>query len=519
MNEDDQPITPEAEADIAKYERRQAQGLANFPFDGETAFLKQKDGKDYAPHLLEVMRVVSGWYVKREFKYYDVENLQVSYNSADIKQVIAQKMRVEFPLLTLTKQGWADFFSVLLEPPVMALNPEQSIPVWSGKRVCIPNNDMKVIFENGVAVVNIWERPAYRDTEGSEDTAFQELLEWVIPAKTEREHFLNWLSWSIKNEDKKPKWAVMLHSRKQGTGKSTVTDVCKELFGVSNTARVNGVNKLVGRFNKEVLENKLVVVEEVELKRGSSQANSLKSLITEDSTMVEAKGMPAYVENIYCSFIMTTNHIPVWIEETDRRFFILDFDHDGHNNGGKDYKEFSKLVGRVYEQISTKSGVKGIYTELMARNLDEFNAMSLDVQNQSTGIMEQLKGLSPDVAKQQLEEILEEQSIVFVPVSYAIQLVNHIAKREVNSQTHLFSELGWQKSKFAWGGKGQKWCWHKPSEQPARDGKVWCNGNYQPMKTQERRIKMFLHPKEYDEKDRARLEQNDGLKVTRLDIG
>ena len=155
----------------------------------------------------------------------------------------------------------------------------------------------------------------------------------------------------------------------------------------------------------------------------------------------------------------------------------------------------------------------------MARNLDEFNAMSLDVQNQSTGIMEQLKGLSPDVAKQQLEEILEEQSIVFVPVSYAIQLVNHIAKREVNSQTHLFSELGWQKSKFAWDGKGQKWCWHKPSEHPARDGKVWCNGNYQPMKTQERRIKMFLHPEDYDEKDRALLEKNDGVKVTRLDIG
>ena len=91
MNEDDQPLTPENEADIAKYERRQAQGLANFPFEGEKAFIKQKDGKDYAPHLLEAMRIVSGWYVKREFKYYDVDNLQVSYNSADIKQVIAQK--------------------------------------------------------------------------------------------------------------------------------------------------------------------------------------------------------------------------------------------------------------------------------------------------------------------------------------------------------------------------------------------------------------------------------------------
>jgi hypothetical protein len=43
--------------------------------------------------------------------------------------------------------------------------------------------------------------------------------------------------------------------------------MCKALFGVANTGRTNGVSKLVSRFNKEVLENKLVIVEEVEVKK------------------------------------------------------------------------------------------------------------------------------------------------------------------------------------------------------------------------------------------------------------
>jgi hypothetical protein len=89
---------------------------------------------------LRVCRIVSSWYVKKANYYHDVTNLQVRYQPHDIKQVIVHRMREAFPKWAPSEQLWRDFFKVLLDPPVNKLNPEMSIPVWSGKRVCLPAN-------------------------------------------------------------------------------------------------------------------------------------------------------------------------------------------------------------------------------------------------------------------------------------------------------------------------------------------------------------------------------------------
>lgn len=298
----------------------------------------------------------------------------------------------------------------------------------------------------------------------------------------ERNVFLDWLSWVLQYEDQKPAWSVMLYSEKQGTGKSTLADVLRALFGNQNTGRINGVGKLVGRFNKEVLENKLVIVEEVEVKRGSAQANSLKSLVTEDSTMVEAKHLPAYVEDIYCAFLMTTNHLPLWLEESDRRFFIMEFDHQGYANGGSEYDTFTKLVGDLKSQLRSDAGIKGIYDQLMARDVSPDFGLKLDIRRHRTEFMRKLSDLSPDVAKQLLEEKLNSQDIVFVPVDLASKLINKISPREINAQTHLFTELGWKKGKFAWSGGPQRRAWYRiidPEKLPAR-GRVYVGTRTDP---------------------------------------
>ena len=494
---DDAPLTDEATAFLAQYDRREEQGLGNFPFEGGLEpFTKTDDptANYTVADIREVSRIVASWYVKKANWYHDVTNLQVKYQPHDIKQVIVHRMREVFPLWRPSEQDWRDFFKLLLDPPVNKLNPEMSIPVWSGKRVCLPANPQRVFFKDGTATVNIWEVPAYRREVGIAHAAFDNFLRFVIPRESEREVFLNWLAWALQHEKKKPSWAVMLYSNKQGTGKSTLTDVLKALFGENNTGRTNGVGKLVGRFNKEILENKLVIVEEVEVKRGSPQANSLKSLITEDSTMVEAKGLPAYVEQIHCAFVMTTNHLPLWLEESDRRFFILDFNHEGYANGGADYTRFTKLVAELKNQIRNPEGIKGIYDKLMSRDVPDDFGSKLDITAHSTEIMTRLRDLSPDVAKQIIDEVLEEKHIVFVPVEYASKIINLYAHREINAQTHLFQELGWKKGKFAWGGGAQKWAWVKEIEAkyPAARGKVWSGHNWDDMSKQVEKVESLL---------------------------
>ena len=488
-------LSPEAQAYLDVIERRIEQGLTHHPFpDGITSGLIRlgNDGNPYNPSIKEITREVSGWFVKKDNKFYDVNNLQVSYTAQDLKQVIVNRTKVLFPNLDLTKKDLGDFFRVLLDPPMTNANPEENVAVWSGHTTCIPANNQKIFFKDGVVSINIWQTPNYRRVVGVKGTALDDFLNYIIPVEAERAVFLDWLAWSLKHEEQKPRWAIMLYSQKQGTGKTVLTDLMKDLFGVANTSRINGVRQLVARFNKEVLQHKLVVVEEIELRKGSKEANQVKSLITEDSTTVEAKGLPSSVEDINCAFVMTSNHLPTWLEEADRRFYILNFNHEGYNNGGKDYDKFVGLVKNLKEQTNTEAGIKGIYDDLMARDLTNHNAMSLNVMKHSTGIMKELQLLSPDVVKVELQEILEANNIVLFTTKQAKKLIELFANREANAQTHLFTELGYKKQRFAWGGnKSQRACWYKPSADPER-GEVLVGGIRAPIAHQINKVDGLL---------------------------
>jgi len=70
--------------------------------------------------------------------------------------------------------------------------------------------------------------------------------------------------------------------------------------------------------------------------------------------------------------------------------------------------------------------------------------------------------------------------------------INCFAFREANSQTHLFTELGYKKARFAWGGvKSQRACWFLPSADPDR-GEVLVGGIRAPMEQQVNKVSELL---------------------------
>ena len=80
---DDAPLTDEAEALLAHYERREEQGLGNFPFEGGLEpFTKASDPTVHytISDIREVCRIVASWYVKKANWDHDVTNLQVKYH-------------------------------------------------------------------------------------------------------------------------------------------------------------------------------------------------------------------------------------------------------------------------------------------------------------------------------------------------------------------------------------------------------------------------------------------------------
>lgn len=126
-DEDNHPMTDEAQAYLDKYDKRLEQGLGFFPHkDTGPVFVRLgDDGKPYRADAHEVLRAVSGWYVKKDNKFHDVENLQTKFAPHDVKQVVVQRIKVQFPTFHLDSGGWADFFKVLLDPPVNDLDPEK----------------------------------------------------------------------------------------------------------------------------------------------------------------------------------------------------------------------------------------------------------------------------------------------------------------------------------------------------------------------------------------------------------
>ena len=160
----DLPITDEVQISLDIDARRAEQGLDYFPFNGSTdRFYKEGPEQHYTKeNAAEVLRIVSSWYVKKNNAYHDVNNLQVKYQPHDIKQVIVQRMIENFPCWRLSDQGWRDFFKLLLDPPVNNVNPEASIPVWSGQQIFVPGKRQKIIFSDGTASINTWVEPKYR---------------------------------------------------------------------------------------------------------------------------------------------------------------------------------------------------------------------------------------------------------------------------------------------------------------------------------------------------------------------
>ncbi|MFY0692611.1 MAG: hypothetical protein JXR14_11895 [Paracoccaceae bacterium] len=295
--------------------------------------------------LARVSKALSSWYVRRDGKYFELENLFTTLSRKDVERAGFLRIRQEFPELRSPVPVMSAAFDRVIEE--LHDDPEQSIPTWNGRVECKPGEG-RMIWSRGMVAVNAWEEPGYRSLRVNEADygPFEAFLQFLFPREPEREMVLHWLAWNLQNEGDKPGWAVFLYSQTKGTGKSTFCRLVSKLFGEENSATQNNLTKLTGRFNMTMLRSKLVISEELKLKAETESANALKTYITESVTVGEMKGREAERVQQCCAFLFTTNHLPSWIEAGDRRLYVVEIDHEGHAAGPR-ADEFAALVGRV----------------------------------------------------------------------------------------------------------------------------------------------------------------------------
>ena len=410
-------------------------------------------GRVVVASLAEILQTVAQWYVRKNNKYYDVDVPGEVLSRDDVERVIIQRLKVSFPGNKIPQDVVRQILQKLIRD--IFVSPRESIPIWSGIRKSIPGNPNKLIFSpHMTATINTWRVPSYRQL--GEDSAdwgpFEAFLETMFPREEERDMLVNWLAWCLQNEGEKPGWAPFLYSSTKGSGKSTLASICAKLFGVENSSTENNVSKLVSRFNAPVLENKFVICEELQIPPGSDKANAVKTFITERHTMTEHKGHDVQLVEQVCAFMFTTNHIPLWLERGDRRFYVVEIDHDGHRFGPRG-DAFAALVAETLEYLEDPRNLAMLYNALMRYRLPkDFSALSLDVQGSSTHVMKTIQSASWDLNVELFEDELNRMELVAIPASALTSLSEALGNPKANVIKHWLLNLNWSRHKVKWGG-------------------------------------------------------------------
>src|SRR5262245_21373486 len=150
---------------------------------------------------------------------------------------------------------------------------------------------------------------------------------WQVICRRDKAKFkylMLWLAWAVQNPDKFPGTIIVLKSRKQGTGKSTIGVVMLTIFG-QHGALIDDSDRLLGRFNDWVEPVSFILADEILFAGDHKTADKLKSRVTANTFQIEHRGGAVRQRPNRLHLMMTTNHDhAVAAGVGDRRLVVYD---------------------------------------------------------------------------------------------------------------------------------------------------------------------------------------------------
>ena len=196
---------------------------------------------------------------------------------------------------------------------------------------------------------NLWQGFACEAQPGDCTLFLDHLRQNVCGGVEERfDYLIKWMARAVQTPAT-PGYAAVVMRGGQGTGKSIVAKTFGSLFG-RHFMQVTDPKHLVGSFNAHLRDCVVLFGDEAFYAGDKKHASILKMLVTEESLMVEAKGVDAETSPNYVHLLLASND--EWVvpaEKGDRRYFVLDVSdarkedhvyfraiHDQMNNGGRE---------------------------------------------------------------------------------------------------------------------------------------------------------------------------------------
>lgn len=193
----------------------------------------------------------------------------------------------------------------------------------------------------GLGILNLWDGWPVKMAPGEAELFKHHLKTFVCGGDEETFNWvMGWLAHSVQKVHETPTTALVL-AGPQGSGKNVIVSLLFELFG-RYTMMCTQSTQLVGNFNSHLMDKLFVFANEAFFAGNKKEANALKSLVTDETMIVEPKGVDAFQVKKHFRLILASNEERVVnLEIDDRRFAVLRADALAFNN---DREYFGGLI-------------------------------------------------------------------------------------------------------------------------------------------------------------------------------
>lgn len=223
-----------------------------------------------------------------------------------------------------------------------------------------------IVFAPGREVpeaYNLWQGFACEARPGSCQSFLNHILTNICGGNSDYyEYLLNWMARCVQKPDSPGEIAVVLRGR-MGTGKGKFTKVFGSLWG-RHFLQVSDSKHLTGNFNSHLRDCVVLFGDEAFFAGDRRHESVLKTLITEETIIIEAKGIDAEAAPNFVHLLLASNSdwvVPAGAD--DRRFFVLDVSDTNVQD-----TEFFAAIDREIEN----GGREALLHLLMTRNLSGF---------------------------------------------------------------------------------------------------------------------------------------------------
>ena len=222
---------------------------------------------------------------------------------------------------------------------------------------------------DGEGIYNLWRGFSVEARPGDKHRRFIEHLREDLCGDRQDllDYLLNWMALAVQKPAASGQVAIVLRGRK-GTGKSFFAKTFGRLFGRHYWA-VSNAKHIVGNFNMHLRDCVVLFGDEAFWAGDKEHESVLKALITEDTIVIEGKGIDVESAPNYVHLIMASNEqwvVPASYDE--RRFFVLDV--------GIAHMQDTKYFGSIDDDLKA-GGLANLLYDLQKRDLSNFDVRAV----------------------------------------------------------------------------------------------------------------------------------------------